>query len=90
MRWCRVCFHERAGDYDHALAELAWERGYLLGLARARRRLSDADLEAALGGLPILDLLQLCHPDRHPEERFELANRITVWLNGLRDSVAEA
>lgn len=90
MRWCRVCFHERAGDYDLGLAELAWERGYLLGLQRARRRLSDTDLETALGGLPVRDLTQLCHPDRHPPERFELANRITVWLNGLRDTVSEA
>jgi hypothetical protein len=82
---CRVCFHEKGGHYDLAVAELAWERGYLLGLERARDR-NGADVEAALGELPIHELLTLCHPDRHPPERFELANQITAWLNGLRDT----
>jgi hypothetical protein len=87
MRYCRVCLHERSRDYDMAVFELAWESGYRLGLERARRRLDDNDLEVALGGLPIRDLITLCHPDRHPAERFELANRITGWLNALRDTV---
>lgn len=88
MRWCRVCFHERAGNPDLGLAELAWERGYVLGLQRGRRRLTDDELETALGGLPVRDLILLCHPDRHPPERFELANRLTTWLLALRDTAA--
>jgi hypothetical protein len=86
MRWCRVCLHEKSRDYDLAVAELAWEHGYRLGLQRARQQLDDAGLEAALGGLPLRDLITLCHPDRHPPEREDLANRITVWLNALRDT----
>jgi hypothetical protein len=85
MTTCRVCFHERHGDPDLALAELAWERGYALALERVRRR-DDADIEAALGALPLRALISLCHPDRHPPERFDEANQITTWLLSLRDS----
>lgn len=85
MRYCRVCHAERDGDLDRAFAEVAWQRGYALGLERATAR-DDAGLEAVLGELPLDELIALCHPDRHPPERFELANRLTVWLLGLRDS----
>jgi hypothetical protein len=85
QRLCRICLHEDEGKPDLALAEIAWERGYALGLERGRRN-EPTDIEAALGALPLIELLQLCHPDRHPPERFEQANRISVWLNGLRDS----
>lgn len=86
MRWCRVCFHERAGDYDMALAEIAWEQGFNRGLEQSRLESdsSSEQIERSLGAIPIGDLIKLCHPDRHPTERQELANRITAWLNELR------
>lgn len=79
QRWCRVCLLERDGQLDLALAETAFERGYLLGLQRG--------VEHTLAELPTRDLLALCHPDRHPSERAELASRITVWLLAIRDTV---
>jgi hypothetical protein len=30
------------------------------------------------------DLIALCHPDRHPPERAELATRVTAFLIALR------
>jgi hypothetical protein len=31
----------------------------------------------------LLDAVALCHPDRHPPERFEQANRVTAGLLDL-------
>jgi hypothetical protein len=31
------------------------------------------------------DAIQLCHPDRHPPERSEIANRVTAALISLRE-----
>ena len=44
---------------------------------RASRRITAAP---ALPPVDLDDLLRLCHPDRHPAERGELANRITRAL----------
>jgi hypothetical protein len=87
---CAVCYAERRGDYDFALAEQAWREGYGIGLARGRRQRADDELEQALDDLRLRELITLCHPDRHPPERFELANRVTVWLLGLRETVPES
>jgi len=80
---CRVCSAERNGDFDLAVAEFAWRKGYELGHGRGVFE----TLEGSIRALPLRDLITLCHPDRHPPERFELANDMTSWLNGLRDTV---
>jgi hypothetical protein len=69
-----------------ALAEEAWRKGYNLGYTRG----TTETLEGTLAALPVRDLLALCHPDRHPPERFELANEVTTWLNGMRDAAEAA
>lgn len=89
---CRVCKAERAGDLDLAFAELAWRSGYALAAARAEESAmrEREKLGSLLDSLPLRDLVALCHPDRHPPERTELATRITVYLNELRDAKGEA
>jgi hypothetical protein len=83
---CRVCWAERQGDIDLALADLAWEKGHELGYERGH-----ADtLEAGLFSPEALrHLVELCHPDRHPPERLELANEVTAWLLELRGIVGQ-
>ena len=57
----------------------AFKRGYRAGAAEA--------LESAPEPLPddfLSDLIRLCHPDRHPPERGELATRVSAAVNALR------
>lgn len=82
---CRTCQFERTNDVDLATYEEAYRKGRSNGYERGCR----ITLENTLGSLPLKDLICLCHPDRHPPERQTLANEITAWLNGLRDSVPQ-
>jgi hypothetical protein len=38
----------------------------------------------------LTDAIVLCHPDRHPPERIEDANRVTARLLELRDDARRA
>jgi len=86
---CRVCFHERSRDYDMALAEEAWRSGYRLGFQRGHADgVGNAEPFISLG---LLDAaIALCHPDRHPEERFHNANGTTAALLAARKRLREA
>lgn len=57
--------------------ERAWNNGFAYAKreAQSAKQLTESELE---------DLIQLCHPDRHPPERRALANRMTAHLLGLR------
>lgn len=79
--------HERRVDPDPEIARLRRE------LENAHRRI--AELERLLRRRPravsapadlpdLTELIGLCHPDRHPEARREVANRITAQLLELR------
>ena len=87
-RVCRVCWFEREGDYEMALAELAWRRGYELAVERAIDE--SGRMGKALDSLPLRDVISLCHPDRHPAERCQQANRATRELLALRRLLEEA
>lgn len=87
-RVCRVCWFEREGDYEMALADLAWQRGY--ELAEERTADHSERIGKALDSLPLRDVISLCHPDRHPAERCEQANRGTRELLALRSRLEEA
>ena len=56
-----------------------FEEGYEVASAKARR--PNGHLSPGL----LRELVLLCHPDRHPPERFELANRITAELVSMRN-----
>jgi hypothetical protein len=79
MRLCWDCWRDRK---DRDLEAAAYSRGYVAGLR-------DGHSQPARSGHGQLDsgllraLVLLCHPDRHPPERFELANRATATLLGL-------
>ena len=72
-RWKRLCPACWRVEHDRALQEEAYRRGYRDGLLAARNRvlLDAATLAAAIG---------LTHPDRHPPERFQVANAVTAQL----------
>lgn len=79
---CLPCWKE-ARDYDltKADAQLRATMKYLastlhtLGVAVARGRAATPPAD-----VPLEDLLQLVHPDRHPDGLRERANRATRWV----------
>ena len=73
---CWRCWREQK---DNERYTEAWERGYRAGLQAA-----PAGLDPGLVG----DLIQLCHPDRHPVERAGLANRATAALLAVREQTS--
>lgn len=80
MKLCWPCWRARQ---DRKVDE--FEAGYRLGLKAAGsggRGPLDVDLAR--------EAIQLCHPDRHPPERFALANRVTAALLELLDEGRKA
>jgi hypothetical protein len=69
MRLCWDCWREQK---DQAV----YDRGYADGRRASHDQRNAHGLDSEL--LPAL--VTLCHPDRHPPERFELANRTTATL----------
>lgn len=79
--WMRLCWRCWRRREDNKLEDAAYHRGYLDGLGDGGR-----NGRAGRGGLDddlVRQLVTLCHPDRHPPERFELANRATATLLGM-------
>ncbi len=69
--WQRRCWTcWRSDQYQQALAD-----AYQRGLAAAK------PIDPQL----LRKAITLCHPDRHPPERAELATRVTAELMALRD-----
>ena len=71
-----------------------YEAGYLVGhragvsaqTAEMGRLRADVDrLQRFFSEETIVALVRLCHPDRHPPERYAEANRLTAQLLDLRD-----
>lgn len=78
---CWPCWREHR---DNELRQDGYHAGYDDGY---RDALTATD---ALDGPLVADLIQLAHPDRHPAERGELANRATARLLPLRSQVRAA
>lgn len=58
-----------------------YEDGYAAGARETRAPSSNGGpLDPAL----LRELISLCHPDRHPPERFDQANRVTAQLVSMR------
>jgi hypothetical protein len=66
-----------AGHHD------GFVEGLAAGHSDARRR--QAKPAPPLDVKLIAQAISLCHPDRHPPERFEIANAVTAGLNALRE-----
>jgi hypothetical protein len=86
-RLCWRCWRE---DKDRTLRDAAWTQGYADGYRDGRLdTLRHSNGHGDLPMLPnLLDLIQLCHPDRHPPERGALATRVTAALIGLKEGGA--
>jgi hypothetical protein len=74
QRLCWTCWRKRK-DRDAVIA--AYDRGYRDGVATARRHSTNEVTPGLLGDL-----------DKHPHERFELANDVTAQLLELRERAA--
>lgn len=68
----------RSAKKDRAAEEYERGRreGYAEGHAAARTNGDGGDFTQE----QLRAMVTLCHPDRHPPERFELANKVTAWL----------
>lgn len=64
---------------DRDLREAYW-RGW-----NAHREIVESNTSPMLDKTQLRELLQLCHPDKHPESA--LAIRVTQWLNSLKREV---
>jgi hypothetical protein len=73
-----------ADGYAKAVREHAYDyaRGYQAGHSKAR---DGGAVNLNLDNQLLEELIRLCHPDRHPRERFEAANRATAKLNAILD-----
>jgi hypothetical protein len=84
QRLCWPCWRERQDREQHADS---YARGYDDGYAAGYRRACQDQPVAQQSSLDtelIAAAIRLCHPDSHPPERFDLANRITARLLELR------
>jgi hypothetical protein len=84
---CLPCWREErdAELRRDAHADGYWT-GYRAGYADAgRARPPASTLDADL----LMQAIVLCHPDRHPPERHEAANRVTARLLALREAVRQ-
>ena len=86
QRRCWKCWRaEKERGELRAAYDLGFEHGFEDGRAAATRRNGDG-FSASL----LREVIALTHPDRHPPERFELANRITSELVALRSANGES
>jgi predicted nucleic acid-binding Zn-ribbon protein len=81
QRRCWSCWRHKRDDQER---QDAYDSGYLAGYAAAQRRATAHPTTPQLDSDLIRDLIALCHPDRHPNERAEQANRATARLIELR------
>jgi len=77
--WMRKCWTCWRAEQDAHTRTSAYRDGYRDGFAAGRAR-----THRALPPNLISDTIALCHPDRHPVERQELATRVTRTLLDLR------
>jgi hypothetical protein len=99
MRYCSTCgasftprreyYHQcwscwRAENVSGRRTSDDWLAGYAAGIAAGRLEPRTPPLDAAL----IMRLVRLCHPDKHPPDRFAECNAVTARLLALREGRA--
>ncbi len=77
--WHRLCWECWRKQRDNELRRDAYNDGYDAGMRRSRLYPAPTPLDTGT----LRDLVQLCHPDRHPPERAALANQVTAHLLNL-------
>jgi hypothetical protein len=83
-RLCWRCWRRRR---DRELTAGGYDDGYSDGY-RAGRPAAGTQPAARLDAELLRGLVQLCHPDRHPPERAELASRSTATLLNMLGEVS--
>lgn len=78
QKFCWRCWRARKEKED---LQSARDEGYDEGYAAGRREAVPPPTPLSRGILH--DAVLLCHPDRHPPERSEQANRVTAVLLAL-------
>ena len=78
--WMRLCWDCWRSRKDKEVKGAAYDRGYSDGYRAGSGDRARTRLKPALDADQLHDLVQLCHPDRHPPERSTLANRVTARL----------
>jgi len=73
QRLCWPCWRQRKQSDE---LDRAYHRGWLDGLAADGKRASYPSVDPRL----IERAIRLCHPDRHPGERFTETNDVTAQL----------
>lgn len=89
QRYCPVCYYELLADLTGSLEEHVWRAGYNAGLKKREREDRAETLAKIAELLPLHDVIALCHPDRHPEERREQATNTTATLLELRSVLGD-
>lgn len=83
--WQKLCWECWRKQKDAEQLDDEYGRGFDAGF-RAGRDLAGRRSVSALDPEPPRSVIALCHPDRHPPERFQEANRGTSALLELRRS----
>lgn len=79
QRKCLDCWkREKNEEVRRAGYQAGWNEGFRVGSKSKKNQLDEEFL---------MDLLRLCHPDRHPVERASLANRVSAQINFLREKL---
>lgn len=82
---CWTCWRRQQ---DKEASRDAYFAGFADGLQAAGRVLPDSGLtDTGVDAGLLRDVIVLCHPDRHPPERFQQANAATARLLELLDQV---
>lgn len=84
MRCCRSCEVAFHAIGEQRYCDTCWASRFDHAREAARRETAPAALDPDLLGRAI----RLSHPDAHPRERFEIANRTVSELLALREQVA--
>jgi hypothetical protein len=93
--WQRLCWRCWRDDQDQEIFDQGYRAGrrdgYTVGYIAGRRDSGPLEpVPARLGVATLRELVVLCHPDRHPPERFEQANRATRELLAMLENGAGA
>lgn len=86
QKLCWSCWRAKKDAASAAATSDAWTEGYRAGRAAALRdhRCPQPPAHPTVDATLIRDAVRLCHPDRHPIERFDAANDVTVRLLALQ------
>jgi flagellar biosynthesis/type III secretory pathway protein FliH len=77
---CLDCWKTNKAKSVSKEIDQSYNRGFFDGY-------QEGSQEGLLDGPIIKDIIQLCHPDRQPPERADIANRVTAALNSIKESI---